>query len=276
MPGRLLLVGGGKMGGALLAGWLARGVAPRDVVVIEPAAAAAAALRDRHGVVVHTAPDAIDPAFRPATMVVAIKPQMMDAVIPGYRRFAGPDTAILSIAAGTPIAYYHRVLGPEAVVVRAMPNTPAAVGHGISVLCADDKASAAQRDACQALLDAVGRTVWVADEEMLHAVTAVSGGGPAYVCLLVECLAHAGVAAGLPEDLAMTISRATVAGSGALLDGSEEPANQLRANVTSPKGTTERALAVLMAEDAMQPLFDRAIAAATARSRELAGDESSR
>ncbi len=266
----LLLVGGGKMGGALLAGWLDRGVAADQVTVIEPNAEAAAAMRTQHGVTVHADADGIGPDYRPVTVVLAVKPQLMDGVVVHYARYAGPDTCFLSIAAGKPIRYFHDRLGAAAVVVRAMPNTPAAVGHGMSVLCADDKASDAQRAACAALLEAAGETVWIDDEELLHAVTAVSGGGPAYVFLLVECMAAAGVAAGLPADLSMRISRATVAGSGALLQGSEEEAAQLRKNVTSPKGTTEQARVGLRADGALEPLLVRAIAAATARSRELA------
>ncbi|MDJ0893690.1 MAG: pyrroline-5-carboxylate reductase [Alphaproteobacteria bacterium] len=267
----LVLVGGGKMGGAMLAGWLARGVAADAVVVVEPHAETAAALSAGQGVTVVANPEAVDPDFTPRTVVIAVKPQAMDEVIGGYRRFVRPETCFLSIAAGKEIGYFHDRLGADAVVARAMPNTPAAVGRGMSVVCADAKATEAQRADCQELLEAVGQVAWIEDEELLHAVTAVSGGGPAYVFLLVESLAAAGVAAGLPAELSMRIARATVAGSGALLDGSEESAAQLRINVTSPKGTTEQALAVLMAEDGMAPLFVEAIAAATRRSRALAG-----
>jgi len=157
------------------------------------------------------------------------------------------------------------------VVVRAMPNTPAAVGRGMSVVYADPMASKDQRRDCAKLLEAVGRVAWVDDEELLHAVTAVSGSGPAYVFLLVECLARAGVEAGLPEALAAELAYTTVVGSAALLEGSEEPPGRLRENVTSPGGTTRAALDVLMADDGLQPLMTTAVAAAARRSRELAG-----
>ena len=265
----LLLVGGGKMGGALLAGWLARG-GPRDrVVVIEPGPPAEA-LRRTHGVTVHQRPEDIDPGFRPAVVVFAVKPQAMDQAAAPYDRFTGPETVFLSIAAGKTIAYFRRRLGEGAAIVRAMPNTPAAVGRGISVCCAGPGVSAAQKEHCTALLGAVGEVAWVNEEALLDPVTAVSGGGPAYVFLLVECLAEAGIQAGLPDGLAQRIARATVAGSGELLRQSEEPPDVLRQNVTSPGGTTLEALKILMAPDGLRALMIRAIAAATRRSRELA------
>lgn len=269
MDERLLLVGGGKMGGALLAGWIARGVPRERVTVIEPGPPAAA-LRRSHGVSVHAGPEDIDPGFRPAVVVFAVKPQAMDQVAPPYARYAGPGTVFLSIAAGKTIGYFRRRLGESAALVRAMPNTPAAVGRGISVCCAGPGVSAKQREQCTALLEAVGEVAWVEDEALLDPVTAVSGGGPAYVFLLVECLAEAGVQAGLPEALACRIARATVAGSGELLRQSPKPPSVLRQNVTSPGGTTLEALKILMAPGGLQPLMSRAVAAATKRSRELA------
>jgi len=266
----LLLVGCGKMGGALLGGWRARGLDPAAIVVVEPDAATAARVGAAHGVRTIAAVDAVAADFAPRVVVIAVKPQAMDAVVPAYRRFVGPDTVFLSIAAGTPIAYFSRVLGAEAAIVRAMPNTPAAIGHGISVLVANPAVSAAQRAACGALMAAVGDHVWVDDEGLFDAVTAVSGSGPAYVFLLIECLAEAGVAVGLPADLATRLARTTVAGAGALALRAEQPAATLRRNVTSPGGTTEAALAVLMAGDGLKPLITRAVAAATARSRSLA------
>ncbi|MDH3918314.1 MAG: pyrroline-5-carboxylate reductase, partial [Rhodospirillales bacterium] len=203
-------------------------------------------------------------------VLLAVKPQQMDAVLPEIRRFAGAKTVFLSIAAGKPIVYFEAGLGPSAAVVRAMPNTPAAVGRGMSVLSANDKAGATQRRVCEQLLSAVGEVAWVEDEGLLDAVTAVSGGGPAYVFLLIEALAEAGVEAGLPEDLAMRLARVTVAGAGELVHLAAEPAGKLRENVTSPGGTTLEALKILMAPDGLQPLMTRAIAAATRRSRELA------
>lgn len=270
IPAPLLLVGCGKMGGALLEGWLAGGLAPEEAVVVEPGTEQAKALRDTHGVTAVGSPDEIDEGFQPAVVLLAVKPQMMAEALPGYKKYARPGTVFLSIAAGTPIAFFKNVLGADAVVVRTMPNTPAAVGRGMTILCADDRADADQKAGCEVLMRAVGETGWVEDEEALHAVTALSGGGPAYVFLLAETMAKAGVAAGLPEDLSARLARVTVAGAGELLhQASEEPA-QLRINVTSPKGTTEQALKVMMADDGIQPLFDKAIAAAANRSRELA------
>ena len=268
--GSLLLVGCGKMGGAMLRGWLQRGVRAADVTVVEPNAAA---LADLAGEGVMLAGDAVrlPAALAPSVVVVAVKPQMMDAAISGLTRFARPGTVFLSIAAGKTIGFFERQLGASAAIVRSMPNTPAAVGRGITVACANRNVTAGQRAQCDELLAAVGEVAWVEDEALLDPVTAVSGGGPAYVFLLIESLAEAGAAAGLPPDLAMRLARATVSGSGELARLSPEPAAMLRQNVTSPGGTTLEALKILMAPDGLQPLLTRAIAAATRRSRELAG-----
>lgn len=267
----LLLVGCGKMGGALLDGWLAaRSV--DQVVVVEPQGAFPTDIGSLGQRIVRCAGvSRIPSGFDPDVVVLAVKPQVMDEVVPGYAGFVRPGTVFLSIAAGKTIDYFTSRLGPNAAIVRAMPNTPASVGRGMTVLAANAAVTPEQRRLCETLMGAVGQVAWVDDEGMIDAVTAVSGGGPAYVFLLIEALAKAGVAAGLPEDLAMKISRATVAGSGELAARSIEPAASLRKNVTSPNGTTQAALEVLMADDGIQPLFDRAIAAATARSRELAG-----
>lgn len=267
----LLLIGCGKMGGALLNGWLDRGIAAGGVVVAEPAAEAAAAVAGRPGVTVCAGVEEVGAEVRPAVVVFAVKPQQMDAAAPAAARFVAPETVFLSIAAGKTIGYFSERLGAAAAIVRAMPNTPASVGRGITVCCANAKVSAGQRDRCQRLLAAVGAVEWVEDEALLDPVTAVSGGGPAYVFLLIETLAAAGVRSGLPPALAMRLARVTVIGSGELARRSEQPAARLRENVTSPGGTTLEALKILMAEDGIQPLFDRAIAAATRRSRELAG-----
>ncbi len=264
----LLLVGCGKMGGALLEGWL--GAAPSArVVVVEPGPLGAAAGHER---VLHCAGvDALPSRLQPDVVVFAVKPQVLGQVVPDYRRFVGPETVFLTIAAGKPIGWFERQLAPAAAVVRAMPNTPAAVGRGITVVCANGAVSDEQRTRCEMLLRAVGDVAWIEDEALIDPVTAVSGSGPAYVFLVIEALAQAGVAAGLPPDLAMRLARATVSGSGELAYRSIEPAAQLRRNVTSPGGTTQAALEVLMAPDGLQPLFDRAVAAATQRARELAG-----
>ena len=266
----LLLVGCGKMGGALLAGWLERRMS-RPIFVIEPSAEAVAPLRGRPGISIHADIDSLPAAFHPGVVVFAIKPQAMDAIVPKHRRFAGAETLILSIAAGRPISFFERHLGTATPVIRGMPNTPAQVGCGITVLCPNRAVRPAQRDVAQDLLAAVGGVAWIEDESLMDAVTAVSGSGPAYVFLLAECLAEAGIEAGLPPELANTLARATVAGAGELLRQSDEPAAKLRQNVTSPGGTTAAALDVLMAKDGLRPLLVKAVAAATKRSRELAG-----
>lgn len=267
--GPILLVGGGKMGGAMLAGWLKHGVKPADILVIEPDGKAAASLRAQYKVGVgDRLPETLDRA--PRMVIFAVKPQVLATVAPPYKRFVAPETAFLSIAAGKTIAFFERHLGSNAAIIRAMPNTPAAVGRGITVLYANPGVSKAQQDFCTTLMQAVGEVRWAASESQFDAVTAVSGSGPAYVFLLIECLAEAGAAAGLPADLAMDLARATVAGSGELAAQSSEPAETLRRNVTSPGGTTAAALEILMGQDGLQRLMTRAIAAAAARSKELA------
>ncbi len=266
--GDLLLVGCGRMGGALLAGWLERGVEAASVTAIEPYEAAAKAIAAK-GVRCLPGTAALEAGYKPSVVVLAVKPQQMDATLPAFRALAGPGTVFLSIAAGKNLAYFEAQLGGAAALVRAMPNTPAAVGRGMSVLVANPQVGPEQRRVCEDLLSAVGAVAWVEDEALLDPVTAVSGGGPAYVFLLIEVLARAGVEAGLPEELAMQLARVTVAGSGELVQQSDEPASKLRENVTSPGGTTLEALKILMAPDALQPLMTRAIAAATRRSREL-------
>ena len=269
LAGPLVLVGCGKMGGALARGWRDHGLDAGELFVVEPDAGLRAAVRARHGVVAVPAPEAL-PDLEPRALVFAIKPQLMATVLPAYRPLAQRGAVILSIAAGTAIARFEAAFGTSTAVVRAMPNTPAAIGQGVTALCANRRADAAQRGLCEALMAAVGAVHWIEDEDQMHPITALSGGGPAYVFLLIETLAKAGVACGLPADLAQALARATVAGGGALAAQSAEPVEVLRANVTSPGGTTQAALAVLMAADGIQPLFERALAAATRRSRELA------
>lgn len=268
IAGPLLLVGCGKMGGALLQGWLRQGADPADILVVEPMA-------DPHrvlaapGVKMLAEPGQLPADLDPAVVILAVKPQTMDDVAAHYGRFAAPDTVFLSIAAGTKIAYFEQHFGDDAAIVRVMPNTPAAVERGMSVLCANGRVSAAQRETCTGLMAAVGETAWIADEALMDAVTAVSGSGPAYVFLLIECLAQAGVEAGLSEELAAQLAAATVSGAGELARQSEETPSQLRVNVTSPGGTTQAALEVLMADDGLAPLLRRAVDAAARRSREL-------
>jgi pyrroline-5-carboxylate reductase len=259
----LLLVGCGKMGGAMLAGWRERGLS--QAVIVDPFLAAAPP-----GAMLVKEPGAIPAGFTPAAVVFAIKPQEAVATLPHCARFAS-QAVFVSVMAGKNVAGMQALLGQGAAVVRAMPNTPAAVRQGFTVACAGPGVTAAQRRLADTLLGATGEIAWVDQEGLLDPVTAVSGGGPAYVFLLAELLEKAAVEQGIPADLARRMARSTVAGSGALLAASAEDAAQLRKNVTSPKGTTERALAVLMDETAWPDHIGRAIAAATARSRELAG-----
>jgi pyrroline-5-carboxylate reductase len=264
--GKLLLVGCGKMGGAMLDGWLSRGLAATDVLIAEPVEA----LRPKKPGL-RAVGSTAEIAETPEIVVLAVKPQTMDGVLPDLRRFAEAGSVFLSIAAGKTLKYFGSHLGAGAKVVRSMPNTPAAVRQGITVACAAKGVSAAEKKRCQELLEAVGQALWVEDEALLDPVTALSGSGPAYVFLLVEAMAAAGAKLGLTPDIAMQLARATVAGSGELLKQSSEPASQLRVNVTSPGGTTAEALKVLMAADGIQPVFDKALAAASRRSKELAG-----
>jgi len=264
----LLLVGCGKMGSALLDGWLKQGVKAADVLVVEPAADPTR-VSVPAGVTVVPSPDRIPAGFRPAVVLLAVKPQTMDAAAPRYAGYRG--ALVMSIAAGKRIDSFERQFGADAAVVRVMPNTPAAVGRGMSVLCANRNASPAQRKAAEELMAAVGETAWIEDEGLMDAVTAVSGSGPAYVFLLIETLARAGEAAGLPPALAAQLAKATVAGSGELARLAADPPAQLRVNVTSPGGTTAAALSVLMADDGLQPLMTKAVAAATQRGKELGG-----
>ncbi len=267
----VLLVGCGKMGSALLSGWLARGTS-EPVTIVEPHADPIAGFRGNASVTIVADAAGVAAGFAPRVVVFATKPQGMDAIVPHYRCFVSAETLFLSIAAGKTLRVFETHLGSEAAIVRSMPNTPAAIGRGITVACANARVTAAQKEVATQLLSAVGEVAWVDDESLIDPVTAVSGSGPAYVFLLVECLAEAGVAAGLPVDLSLKLARATVAGSGELLHRSTEAADQLRRNVTSPGGTTAAALDVLMAkEGGLQDLMARAIAVATKRSRELAG-----
>ena len=258
------------MGGALLRGWLERDVNPAGVHVIDPADESRS-LAEELGVGCAESADALPPDVDPRVVVFAVKPQITDDVVPAYSDFTSPHTVFLSIAAGRTIGYFQERLGGQAAIIRTMPNTPAAIGRGISVACANQHVTLESRAICDVLLGAVGEVAWVDDEDLLDAVTATSGSGPAYVFLLIECLAEAGVDAGLPADLAMQLAQATVAGAGELARQSEEPASVLRQNVTSPGGTTAAALEILMAGGGLGQLLTQAVAAATQRSRELAG-----
>jgi len=268
LSGTLVLVGAGKMGGAMLEGWLRGGAEASRIVALDPAPPAEVkALIERHGVRLNPDVSTIRDA---EVVVVAVKPQLMEEVLPGVTGLKSARPLVLSVAAGKTIASFERHFGSDAAVIRTIPNTPAAVGRGITAMAANANVTPAQMALARALLEAVGEIVTVENEAMIDAVTAVSGSGPAYVFYLTECLAAAGEKVGLSRDLAMQLARATVAGAGELMRQSGTEAATLRQNVTSPKGTTYEALQVLMAPDGLQPLFDKAIAAATRRSRELA------
>jgi pyrroline-5-carboxylate reductase len=266
--GTLLLVGAGKMGGALLEGWLGLGLEPKSIAVIEPQPAPELNAIAARGLRLNPEARTLGKA---TAIVLAVKPQMAPQVLPTLEPMIRPSTVILSIMAGRTLAGLESGLPDRAAVVRAMPNTPAAIGRGITVAVPNMRTSSEQRTLVHAILSATGAVEWIADERLMDAVTAVSGSGPAYVFLLAEALARAGVSAGLPEALAAKLARATVAGSGELLHRSALDAATLRQNVTSPGGTTAAALEVLLAKDGLDPLLANAVAAATRRSRELAG-----
>jgi pyrroline-5-carboxylate reductase len=263
ITGMIALAGAGKMGGAMLKGWLSGGLHANCVVVIEPAPSAEIMALTATGI-------RLNPKDVGAveTLVIAVKPQSFREAGALLKSLVAPSTLVVSIMAGITIKSLQEVCG--GAVLRAMPNTPAAIGRGITVAVAAQNVSAAQRATADALLRATGSVEWVQDEGLMDAVTAVSGSGPAYLFLLAEELARAGVAAGLPEALATRLARQTVAGSGELLHRSDLSLATLRQNVTSPGGTTAAALEVLMGNDGLQQLMIRAIAAATARSKELA------
>ena len=269
-PGRLVLLGAGKMGFALLEGWLARGLDPRKLTVLEPQPAKAVKALGRRGLKLNPKPGA-KTASEATAIVIAVKPQTAPEALPVLAPHIGKATLVLSIMAGRTLGFLGNALPAGTAIVRAMPNTPAAIGRGITVAVPNAKVSTAQRKRATDLLAAAGAVEWVADEALMDAVTAVSGSGPAYIFLLAEAMTQAGIAAGLPAPLAARLARETVAGSGELLHRSDLEAATLRQNVTSPGGTTAAALAVLMGPNGFGRLLTDAIAAATQRSRELAG-----
>ena len=264
----VVLIGAGNMGGAMLSGWLKSGVPGSAVVVVDPGPSPAmmSTIADAGAAHVTAAPADL----KAGVLFLAVKPQVMEAVLPTVKSVVGPQTVVVSVAAGKTLAFLEKHLG-EAAMVRAMPNTPAMIGRGVTGAFANARVSAEQRDGVNSLLRVSGPVEWVPSESDIDSVTAVSGSGPAYVFYLVECMAEAGRKLGLQADLAMRLARETVAGAGELLHQSPDDAARLRQNVTSPGGTTAAALSVLMAEDAMQPLFDKALAAARKRAEELAG-----
>jgi pyrroline-5-carboxylate reductase len=264
--GLLVLVGAGKMGGALLEGWLRLGLDPRRIAVLEPLPRPEVAALAAHGLRLNPDPNTLNNA---AAVVIALKPQVAAQALPALALLVSASTVVVSIMAGRTLQFLSTALARPCALVRAMPNTPAAIGRGITV-AVPRNANSTQRELADRLLAATGSVEWIDDEALMDAVTAVSGSGPAYVFLLAETLAQAGAAAGLPLPLAQKLARETVAGSGELLHRSALDAAALRENVTSTGGTTAAALAVLMGQNGLAPLMTRAIAAATARSRELA------
>ena len=267
LPASLTLVGAGKMGGAMLTGWLEAGLDARTTTVIDPAPAPeiAALCAERS---LRLNPETLAPA---EVVVLAIKPQGLEAAAPGIDACLGADSLLVSILAGKTIADLRDRLPHARAVVRAMPNLPASIGRGATGAAASPEVTPAQRATADALLAASGLVEWLETEALIDAVTAVSGSGPAYVFHLVEALAEAGVAAGLPAEIAARLARATVTGSGALLDASPLEAAELRRNVTSPGGTTAAALDVLMRDDGLPGLMRAAVAAAKRRAGELSG-----
>ncbi|MCF7701177.1 pyrroline-5-carboxylate reductase [Loktanella sp. M215] len=261
----LVLLGCGKMGSALLDGWLKGGLPATSVWVLDPSPSDWAS-----GTGVHVNAGMPD---NPAVALVAVKPQTMGAALPSMQALGGGGTLFVSVAAGTPLVRFAQTFGEATPVVRTMPNTPAAIGRGISALIGNAAATEAHLALAEALMGAVGQTVRLEEESQMDAVTAVSGSGPAYVFHLIETLAAAGVEQGLAPDLAMALAKATVGGAGQLAEDSPEDPAQLRRNVTSPNGTTQAALEVLMdAATGFPPLLTRAVTAAATRSRELARD----
>jgi pyrroline-5-carboxylate reductase len=265
--GTLVLVGAGKMGSAMLDGWLTRGLKPKQISVIEPQPGKTVKALARRGLKLN--PKA--KAMVASAVVIAVKPQSAPGALQPLSRYVDKSTLVLSIMAGRTIGFLEKSLPPGTTIVRAMPNTPAAIGRGISVAVANANISARQRKQASNLLAAIGKVEWVRDEALMDAVTALSGSGPAYVFLLAETMADAGIAAGLPPALATRLARETVAGAAELLHRSDVDAAALRQNVTSPGGTTAAALEVLMGPGGFEHLLTQAIAAATRRSRDLAG-----
>ena len=267
-PGTLALAGAGKMGTAMLRGWLNAGLDAEGITVMEPASSdELAALQKAHGF-------ALNPPLAPTpdVLVLAVKPQSLHAAAPLLQDFAGPQTLVVSVIAGKTLGDLAARFPRVHAFVRVMPNTPAAVGRGAAAGAANPSVSATQRGWTETLLRTVGMFDWVADEALIDAVTALSGSGPAYVFALVEAMARAGEAVGLPLDLAMRLARATVEGAGELLAREPGiPAAILRQNVTSPGGTTAAALAILQGEDSLDGLLARAVRAARDRARQLSG-----
>jgi len=269
LNGKLVLIGAGKMGTAMLEGWLKAGVTGDQVVIFDPAPPPeTVALIKSHAIAHNPAPDTVTGI---EVILLAIKPQMVDEVLPGLKALAREKPLVVSVVAGKTIAALKGHFGQDVPVIRTIPNTPSAVGRGITAMAPGNDVSGAQVDLATALLTAIGEVVTVDDEGLIDTATAISGSGPAYIFYMTECLTEAGKALGLPDDVAVKLARATVAGAGELMRVTGTDAATLRQNVTSPKGTTYAALQVLMADDGMESLLRKATAEAEKRSRELAG-----
>ena len=256
------------MGRAMLGGWIEEGVKPNDVVVVDPGEdnlERAAKLGCR----TVSSPLLIDAEFQPDVIILAVKPQVISDVLPSYQTYAAKGALIISIAAGARISLFEESFGKTSAVIRTMPNTPAAIRRGMMVSCANAYVTDLHKEMCDQLMQAIGTTAWVEDESLMDAVTGLSGSGPAYVFYMIQAMTEAGVAAGLPADLAEKLAKTTVSGAGELALLSSETVEQLRINVTSPNGTTAAGLNVLMSDDGLSKLMEATVAAATARSNEL-------
>jgi pyrroline-5-carboxylate reductase len=266
LPQSVCVIGYGNMGRALVRGWLAAGMSPQSIFVVESNPDAVEAAAKLHLLDA----GACDGSTRFDVVLVAVKPQQLAAALSDSAAFVARSEVVLSVAAGKTLAAFEKLIGPRPVV-RAMPNTPAAIAQAATVLCANSSTEARHKSHCNALMAAVGTAHWVDEEALIDAVTALSGSGPAYVFLMIECLARAAVVQGLPVELAMALAKQTVAGSAEYARESAADVVELRRQVTSPAGTTEAALSILLEDDALCRLLDAAVAAATARSRALSG-----
>lgn len=265
----ILLVGCGKMGAALMGGWEKSGVPSENILIIEPEDANAKLIQEQYGVEVLGGPEHVEGNFEPDIIVFAIKPQVMDEVLPKYVDFTHNNEVFLSIAAGKSLEYLGSQLGNEKPIVRAMPNLPATIGKGITALTANKKVDKSRKAQCTALMEAVGEVVWVEDEALMDMVTAISGSGPAYVFYIIEAMLEAAKSSGMDEVVARKLICETISGSANLAACAKEPLEQLREDVTSPGGTTEAALNILMDGDNFRDILEEAVKAAEAKSKQL-------
>lgn len=268
MTTSFLLVGCGNMGRAMLGGWIEENVKPNDIMVIDPSTANLE-VAGKMGCRIFSSPVLIEEEYQPDVIVLAVKPQYMEEVIPTYKKFIDNGALVISIAAGTKISLFEKYFGENAAVIRTMPNTPAAIRRGMMVSFANNNVTAEHRKICDILMNAIGTTAWVDDEALMDAVTGLSGSGPAYVFHMIEAMIVAGVKAGLSEELATTLAKVTLSGAGELALSSTETVGQLRKNVTSPNGTTAAGLGILMGTDGLTELMTKTVAAAKQRSEEL-------